>query len=299
MRSERKFFLFLLVFPIISFIIVIGIIFSLIYTSFPIFLKEGLRFIVTTVWNPPKEEYGILHAIVGTLITSGLAVGIATPLAISLAIFSIELIPSKLRDLMNSLSDLMASLPTVIYGLWGLYIFAPILHQYIMLPLHEYLGFIPLFSTKPSPTNLFTAGTLLSIMVIPFSSSVIREAYEAVPQSLKEAAYSIGMTQWEVIKIMTGYIKSAIFAGVILALGRAMGETIAVAMVVGNTPTLPRSLFDMGYTVSSLIANQFPNAESYDYMVAALFGGAFLLFLIGLAINILGLRLVRRMVTQR
>jgi len=296
LRSDRKFFLFAAVFPFISFLLIAGIVFSLVYTSAPIFLRDGVKFILSAAWNPPREEYGILPAVLGTLITSALAIGVAMPLAVSLAVFSVELVPTRLKDLVNSVSDLMASLPTVIYGLWGLYVLAPILHQYVMLPLHQHLGFIPLFSTKPSPTNLFTAGILLAIMVVPFASSVIREAYAATPYTLKEAAYSLGSTRWEVIRLTLGYIKSAIFAGLILAFGRAVGETIAVAMVVGNTPTLPKSLFDMGYTVSSLIANQFPNAEAYDYMVPALFGGAVVLFFIGLAINVLGLRLVRRMV---
>lgn len=298
MKSDRKFFLFSSIFPFISFLIIAGIVVSLAYTSAPIFLRDGFKFVFSAAWNPPKEEYGVLPALIGTLITSGLAIAVAMPLAVSLAVFSVELVPPKLKDLVNSLSDLMASLPTVIYGLWGLYVLAPILHRYVMLPLHQHLGFIPLFSTKPSLTNLFTAGILLAIMIVPFASSVIREAYAATPYTLKEAAYSIGSTRWEVIRLTLGYIKSAIFAGMILAFGRAVGETIAVAMVVGNTPTLPRSLFDMGYTVSSLIANQFPNAEAYDYMVPALFGGALLLFFIGLAINVLGLRLARRMVPR-
>jgi phosphate transport system permease protein len=186
----------------------------------------------------------------------------------------------------------------VIYGLWGLYVLAPALNQYVMTPLHQYLGFVPLFSTKPIPTNLFTAGVLLAIMIIPFASSIIREAYSAVPHHLKEAAYSLGMTRWEVIRTLLGYIRSSILAGAFLALGRAMGETVAVAMVVGNTLTFPRSLFDMGYTIPSLIANQFPNAEAYSYMMPALYGGALILFVAGLIINLAGLYWMRRVMVK-
>jgi len=271
---------------------------SLAVTSSPIFSRDGLSFIFKSTWNPVKEDYGILPALLGTLITSALAISISTPLAISLAVFSAEIIPTRFRGLINNISDLMASLPSVIYGLWGLYVLAPILYQYVMNPLHQYLGFIPLFSTKPIPTNLFTAGVLLAIMIVPFASSVIREAYNAVPYYLKEAAYSLGMTKWEAIKTLLGYIKSAIFAGMFLALGRAMGETMAVAMVVGNTFTFPRSLFDMGYTISSLIANQFPNAEAYNYMIPALYGGAFLLFIVGLIINIVGLYWIKKVMIK-
>ena len=285
MSSEKIFSIFLIAFASISLLIVTGIVISLIVNSYPIFLMDSLSFIFKSVWNPVKEDYGILPALLGTLITSAIAISISTPLAISLAVFSTEILPMRFREFINNISDLMASLPSVIYGLWGLYVLAPILYQYVMIPLHQYLGFIPLFSTKPIPTNLFTAGVLLAIMIVPFASSVIREAYSAVPYYLKEAAYSLGMTKWEVIKTMLGYIKSAIFAGIFLALGRAMGETMAVAMVVGNTFTLPKSLFDMGYTISSLIANQFPNAEAYNHMIPALYGGAFILFIVGLTMN--------------
>jgi phosphate transport system permease protein len=298
MGSEKIFPLFLIVFVSTSLLIVAGIVISLIINSYSIFLRDGFFFIFKSVWNPVKEDYGILPALLGTLISSAIAISIAMPLAISLAIFSAEIAPTSIRGFINNISDLMASLPSVIYGLWGLYVLAPILNQYIMTPLHQYLGFIPLFSTKPIPTNLFTAGVLLAIMITPFSSSIIREAYSAIPHHLKEAAYSLGMTRWEVIRTLLRYIKSAILAGAFLALGRAMGETVAVAMVVGNTFTLPRSLFDMGYTISSLIANQFPNAEAYSYMMPALYGGALVLFTIGLIINLAGLYWIRRVVTR-
>ncbi|MEM3397779.1 MAG: phosphate ABC transporter permease subunit PstC [Nitrososphaerota archaeon] len=298
MRSEKIFQILLIFFIFTTLTIVVGIVVSLVTTSSPIFIKYGLDFVFSSVWNPVKESYGILPALLGTLITSTIAISIATPLAISLAVFSSEIIPQRFRSLMNSISDLMASLPSVIYGLWGLYVLAPILHSYIMLPLHNYLGFIPLFSTKPTPTNLFTAGVLLAIMIVPFASSIIREAYTAVPYNLKEAAYSIGMTKWETVRTMLGYIKSAIFAGLFLALGRAMGETMAVAMVVGNILNIPKSLFDMGYTISSLIANQFPNAEAYEYMVPALYGGATILFLIGLVINLVGLYFIKKVMIK-
>ncbi len=294
----KVFYAVLIFFTFTSLIIIAGIAVSLITVSSPIFMKYGLDFVLKSVWNPVTEDYGILPALLGTLMTSTIAILIATPLAISLAVFSSEIIPQRFRSFMNSISDLMASLPSVIYGLWGLYVLAPILHNYIMLPLHNYLGFIPLFSTKPTPTNLFTAGVLLAIMIVPFASSIVREAYAAAPYNLKEAAYSIGMTKWEVTKITLGYIKSAIFAGLFLALGRAMGETVAVAMVVGNVPNIPKSLFDVGYTISSLIANQFPNAQAYEYMVPALYGGATLLFLVGLIMNLVGLYFVRKVMIK-
>jgi phosphate transport system permease protein len=298
MSAQKIFPFFLAFFATTSLLIVTGIVASLVVNSYPIFLRDGLSFILRSAWNPVREDYGILPALLGTLIVSAIAISIALPLAISLAVFSAELAPKSIKRIINSVSDLMAGLPSVIYGLWGLYVLAPALNQYVMTPLHQYLGFIPLFSTKPTPTNLFTAGVLLAIMIIPFASSIIREAYSAVPHHLKEAAYSLGMTRWEVIRTLLGYIRSSILAGAFLALGRAMGETVAVAMVVGNTLTLPRSLFDMGYTISSLIANQFPNAEAYSYMMPALYGGALILFVAGLIINLAGLYWMRRVMVK-
>jgi phosphate transport system permease protein len=296
--AQKIFPIFLAFFATTSLLIVTGIVISLVVNSYPIFLRDGLSFILRSAWNPVREDYGILPALLGTLIVSAIAISIALPLAISLAVFSAELAPKSIKRIINSVSDLMAGLPSVIYGLWGLYVLAPALNQYVMTPLHQYLGFVPLFSTKPIPTNLFTAGVLLAIMIIPFASSIIREAYSAVPHHLKEAAYSLGMTRWEVIRTLLGYIRSSILAGAFLALGRAMGETVAVAMVVGNTLTFPRSLFDMGYTIPSLIANQFPNAEAYSYMMPALYGGALILFVAGLIINLAGLYWMRRVMVK-
>jgi phosphate transport system permease protein len=296
--AQKIFPIFLAFFATTSLLIVTGIVISLVVNSYPIFLRDGLSFIFRSAWNPVREDYGILPALLGTLIVSAIAISIALPLAISLAVFSAELAPKSIKRIINSVSDLMAGLPSVIYGLWGLYVLAPALNQYVMTPLHQYLGFVPLFSTKPIPTNLFTAGVLLAIMIIPFASSIIREAYSAVPHHLKEAAYSLGMTRWEVIRTLLGYIRSSILAGAFLALGRAMGETVAVAMVVGNTLTFPRSLFDIGYTIPSLIANQFQNAEAYSYMMPALYGGALILFIAGLIINLAGLYWIRRVMVK-
>jgi len=296
--AQKIFPIFLAFFATTSLLIVTGIVISLVVNSYPIFLRDGLSFIFRSAWNPVREDYGILPALLGTLIVSAIAISIALPLAISLAVFSAELAPKSIKRIINSVSDLMAGLPSVIYGLWGLYVLAPALNQYVMTPLHQYLGFVPLFSTKPIPTNLFTAGVLLAIMIIPFASSIIRETYSAVPHHLKEAAYSLGMTRWEVIRTLLGYIRSSILAGAFLALGRAMGETVAVAMVVGNTLTFPRSLFDIGYTIPSLIANQFPNAEAYSYMMPALYGGALILFIAGLIINLAGLYWIRRVMVK-
>lgn len=298
MSAQKIFPIFLAFFATTSLLIVTGIVISLVVNSYPIFLRDGLSFIFRSAWNPVREDYGILPALLGTLIVSAIAISIALPLAISLAVFSAELAPKSIKRIINSVSDLMAGLPSVIYGLWGLYVLAPALNQYVMTPLHQYLGFVPLFSTKPIPTNLFTAGVLLAIMIIPFASSIIREAYSAVPHHLKEAAYSLGMTRWEVIRTLLGYIRSSILAGAFLALGRAMGETVAVAMVVGNTLTFPRSLFDIGYTIPSLIANQFQNAEAYSYMMPALYGGALILFIAGLIINLAGLYWIRRVMVK-
>lgn len=189
----------------------------------------------------------------------------------------------------------MAGLPTIIYGLWGAFVLVPLLKDYVMKPLYNHLSFIPLFSFEPSTGYSFlSAGVLLGIMVTPFASAIIREAYRMVPFTYRECVYALGATRYEATKVLIGYIKPAIVAGTILAFGRAIGETVAVSLVVGNTFNIHPSLFAPGYTISSLIANQFGNAFIYRYMVSALFAAGLSLFFIGLAVNLLGIYILRR-----
>uniref|UniRef100_A0A7C2NBK7 Phosphate transport system permease protein n=1 Tax=Archaeoglobus fulgidus TaxID=2234 RepID=A0A7C2NBK7_ARCFL len=270
--------------------------------SLPVFQKEGIHIYITNVWiavedNPEGEFYGVLAAIYGSVYTSILAVLIALPLSIGFAVFVIDYAPQKIKEPLIVITDIMAGLPTIIYGIWGVFVLVPILRDYVMRPLYENFSFIPLFSFEPAGGySYLTAGVLLGIMVTPFASSIIREGYRMVPFTYREAVFSLGATRYEVTKILLGYIKPVIVASILLAFGRAVGETVAVSLVVGNTFNIHPSLFAPGYTISSLIANQFGDAFIYGYMVSALFAAGLFLFVIGLIVNIGGLIILKRYV---
>jgi len=251
-----------------------------------IYIKEGVSFISTSIWSGARESYGILFALGGSIITSIIAIIIALAIAIGSAVTLSELAPRSMRFFLSSLTDLSASIPTVIYGLWGLYILAPavgwITREWIPESVRSILG-----TPGSIGTSLLTASILLSIMISPFATAMIREALSSVPRSIDEALYSLGLTRFEVVVLKLRYIRRAIATAMMIAYGRAVGETIAVSMVVGNVvnPEFWRIL-SPGYTISSLIADQYQNAESYNYMVPAIFGTALVLFAIGVMINI-------------
>ena len=266
--------------------------------SLPIFEKEGLSIYTTNVWKAVEggeEFYGVLSAIYGSVYTSVIALVIALPLSIGFAVFVIDYVPAKFKEILIILTDIMAGLPTILYGIWGAFVLVPILRDYVMKPLYEHLSFIPLFSYPPTTGySYLSAGVLLAIMVTPFASAIIREAYRMIPKVYREGVYALGLTRYEATKVLVGYIKPAIVAGTLLAFGRAIGETVAVSLVVGNTFNIHPSLFAPGYTISSLIANQFGNAFIYRYMPSALFASGLALFVIGLIVNVLGLMVLRR-----
>ena len=297
MRDRFK--LFLLPSIVLVFAVFLSMLMVYAYNSAPIFAREGLGIYFENVWRAAEEAereyYGVLAAIWGSIYTSVIAVSIALPLSIAYSIFVTDYAPRRIKNYLIILSDIMAGLPTIIYGIWGAFVLVSFLKEYVMKPLHEALSFIPLFSYPPTTGySYFSAGILLAIMVTPFASAIIREAYQFIPFTYREAAYSLGATRWETTKILLGYIKPAIFSGLILAFGRAIGETVAVSLVIGNSFNLTLSLFAPGYTISSLIANQFGNAFIYRYMVSALFAAGFALFFIGLAVNAAGFYFIRR-----
>ncbi len=299
-KERDRFKIFLLPFCSLVFGIFLLMLFVYFSASFPIFEHEGVKIYTTNVWNPNKELYGVLSAIYGSVYTSILAVLIALPLSISFAVFVIDYAPRRIKEPLIVATDVMAGLPTIIYGIWGAFVLVPILRKYVMLPLYEHLSFIPLFSFKPvTGYSYLSAGVLLGIMVTPFASAIIREAYRAIPFMYREAIYSLGATRYEATKVLIGYIRPAIIAGILLAFGRAIGETVAVSLVIGNTFSISPSLFSPGYTIASLIANQFGNAFIYKYMVPALFAAGLSLFFIGLAVNMAGLIFLRRFRYER
>ncbi|MFN3567834.1 MAG: phosphate ABC transporter permease subunit PstC [Caldimicrobium sp.] len=294
-RAKREnfanflFFLFTLVSALVIIILIAGIFLVLFQKSFPAIEKFGfLGFIFSSAWDPVREVFGGAVPLVGTLLTSLLALLIAVPVALGIAIFITEIAPKKLGEVVGMAIELLAAIPSIIYGMWGLFTLAPINAKYVEPFLQKLFGPIPyvgkLFTGTPLGIDLFTASLILSIMIIPFTASVARDAFNVVPPVLKESAYGIGATKWEVIKdIVMPYCKLGIFGGIGLSLGRALGETMAVAFVLGNLNQFPSSLFSATATVTVKLANEFTEADK-DIHLASLYYLALLLFIMSFTI---------------
>ena len=265
-------------------LVLLGIIVSLVVGATPAFREFGLGFITTVEWDPVNDKYGALIAIVGTLTTSFIALLIAFPISFGIALFLTEICPTWLRRPMGTAVELLAGVPSIIYGMWGLFVFAPLFADHVQPVLKSVLGPIPfigqLFSGPIMGIGILTAGLILAVMIIPFISSVMRDVFEIVPAVLKESAYGLGCTKWEVVrKIVLPYTKTGVVGGVMLGLGRALGETMAVTFVIGNANKLSMSLFAAGNSISSTLANEFAEAESTLH-VSSLFALALILFAI-------------------
>lgn len=259
--------------------------------AYPIIARDGIAVFLEARWDPVRESYGVLQALVGTVLTSAVAMALAMPMAIGVAVTVNEILPARLRGIFGSLVDLTATMPTVIFGLWGLFVLGPFLKDAVNSVSRSLAG----YDVMTSPYTLFTAGVLLAVMITPYAAAVIREGYALVPKPVEEAIYAMGATRFEAALIKLRYVRNYILGGFFLALGRAMGETVAVAMVVGgNFSRFTTNILESGITISSLIALQFPNAAAYQYMVPALFAGALLLTLFGLAINAVAIYIIQR-----
>ncbi len=269
--------------------------------AYPVLQRFGfVGFITGMNWNPVvgREAFGALPYILGTLVTSAIAIAIGVPVSIGIAVFLSEMSPWTVRGPVSQLIELLAAVPSVIYGLWGLFVFRFWVKDWIETPLSTYLGSVPVFSGTPFGLDILTAGLILAIMIIPTVSSVSREVMLAVPSSQREAAYSLGATRWETVRMgVLSYSRSGIFGATILGLGRAVGETMAVTMVIGNAigaAAIPTSLLKAGQTLSSLIANEFNEADPTSLHPSALIGLGLILFLFALLINIFAQLLVTR-----
>jgi phosphate transport system permease protein len=244
----------------------------------------GAGFLTSTAWNPVTEKFGALPAIYGTLITSALAMLVAVPVGIGIAIFLTELCPRPLRRPVGIAIELLAGIPSIIYGIWGLFVFAPFFQQTIQPGIIASVGDIPVLSSllagPPYGIGIFTASLILSIMILPFISAVTRDVFETVPPMLKEAAYGLGCTTWEVtMNVVLPYARSGVVGGGMLALGRALGETMAVTFVIGNAHRIAVSLFAPGTTISASIANEFTEALG-DLYLSSLVAIGLILFVI-------------------
>jgi phosphate transport system permease protein len=261
-----------------------GIIVSLVWGSSLALNKFGFGFLVTESWNPVTEQFGAIAPIYGTVVTSIIAMLIAVPVGLFIALFLTELCPMWLRRPIGIAIELLAGIPSIIYGIWGLFVFAPFLQQTLQPLLIDTLGEVPgignLFAGPPYGIGILTAGLILAIMVLPFITSISRDVFEAVPPILKEAAYGVGCTTWEVVRyVVLPYARVGVIGGVMLGLGRALGETMAVTFVIGNAHRISGSILAPGTTISATIANEFTEAVE-DIYTSSLIALGLILFLI-------------------
>lgn len=293
--GERIFRSSTLVAALLVLLLLGGVIVALVHGSWPALSTFKLKFITTEIWNPVTEKFGALAPIYGTLVTSLIAMLVAVPLSFGIAIFLTELAPAWLKRPVGTAIELLAAVPSIIYGIWGLFVFAPLLQEHVQPWLIDTLGVIPvlgaLFQGPPFGIGILTAGLILAVMVLPFISAVIRDVFETVPDVLKESAYGLGATTWEVIwKVVVPYSRAGITGGVMLGLGRALGETMAVTFVIGNAHRVNASLMAPGTTISASIANEFTEAVG-DLYTSSLIALGVLLFVITFAV-IAGARLM-------
>src|SRR5260364_7455 len=266
-----------------------GLIVSLLAESWPVIHAFGAEFLWSHRWDPPSDAFGALAPIYGTLITALIALWIAAPISFGIAFFLTELSPAWLRRPLGAAIELLAAIPSIVYGMWGLMVFAPVFAEYIQQPLGQFLGPLPLigllFQGPPIGIGLLCAGIILAIMIIPYIASVMCEVFALTPVMLKESAYGIGCTTWEVMRyVVLPYTQSGVMGGVILGLGRALGETMAVTFVIGNSNALnDLSLFSPGNSITSMLANEFAEAGS-GLHTSALMTLGLMLFLITLAV---------------
>ena len=290
--ADRSFFALILACGLCVLALVGLIVYELITKSSLSWHAFGLKFFFRSEWDPVNEQFGALPFVYGTIVSSVVALAIAVPLAIGVAVFITEMSPRWLRGSLAFTTELLAAIPSVIYGLWAIFILVPLLRTYVQPFLARYFGWTGLFEGPPYGIGMLAAGIILAIMVIPIVSSITREVMTAVPQQQREAVLALGATRWEMIR--TGVLRNAragILGGIILGLGRALGETMAVTMVIGNRPEIAKSLFAPGYTMASVIANEFSEATG-DVYLSALVEVGLALFIVTIIVNILAQFLV-------
>jgi phosphate transport system permease protein len=272
----------------LSALVIILIVTSMIvamYSNSRLSIKEfGWGFLTSREWNPVKHEFGALPFIYGTVMSSVIALFIAVPLSLGVAIFLVEQAPRRIARPVGFLVELLASIPSVVYGLWGIFVLAPLLREYVEPFLTRVFGWLPLFRGTPTGIGLFTGGIILAIMITPIISAVVRDVLTAVPVSQREAALALGATRWETTRVVLANASSGIAGAIILGLGRAIGETMAVTMVIGNRPEISASLFEPSYTIASVIANELKEATD-DLHISALIEIGLILFLVTFIIN--------------
>ncbi|HEV2272370.1 MAG TPA: phosphate ABC transporter permease subunit PstC [Steroidobacteraceae bacterium] len=275
-----------------------GVVIALLHGAWPAFSRFKLAFLTREIWNPVTDEYGALGAVYGTVVTSIVAMLLALPISFGIAVFLTELAPSWLKRPIGVAIELLAAIPSIIYGFWGLFFLAPMLQEHVEPWIISDLGALPgigvLFRGAPFGIGVLTAGIVLAIMIIPFIAAVMRDVFETVPDVLKESAYGLGATTWEVIwRVVVPYSRTGMVGGTMLGLGRALGETMAVTFVIGNAHQISKSLLDPGTTISATIANEFTEATTKLYSSSLIALGALLFVITFTVIAIARLMLLR------
>jgi phosphate transport system permease protein len=266
-------------------VVIVALMFVEIGTNARLSIAEfGLAFLTGRGWDPIRGEFGALPFVYGTVVSSGLGLLMAVPFSLGVAIFLVEQAPRRLARPVAFMVELLAAIPSVVYGLWGIFVLAPFLREHVGPPLQKAFGWLPLFKGNPTGVGLLTGGVILAIMVTPIITAVVRDVLAAVPVSQREAALALGATKWETTRIVLANGGPGIAGAVILGLGRATGETMAVTMVIGNRPHISASLFDPSYTIASVIANEFTEATG-DLYLSALVELGLVLFLVTFAVN--------------
>jgi phosphate transport system permease protein len=284
---------------ILTLLLLLAILISLVIGAWPSIRVYGLSFLWTAEWDPVQEVFGGLVMIYGTLVTSLIAVLIAVPVSFGIALFLTELSPKWLKRPLGTAIELLAAIPSIVYGMWGLLVFAPILADYVQAPLQRAFGDIPylgaLFSGPPVGIGLLSAGIILAIMIIPFIASVMRDVFEVTPALLKESAYGLGSTTWEVVwKVVLPYTRAGVIGGIMLGLGRALGETMAVTFVIGNFNQLNSiSLFEPGNSITSALANEFAEATTGIHQASLIYLGLVLFLITSIVLGLSKFLLLR------
>ncbi len=290
--GDQVFHIGTLVFALIVLGVLVGIALSLIVESWPSIRHFGFGFIVSSEWDPVNDKFGALPFIYGTVVSSLVALIVAVPLSLGVALCLVEMAPIWMSKRLGFLVELLAAIPSVVYGLWAVMFLGPWLRDHLDPLLAKYLGFLPLFQGPHISVSLLTAGVILAIMIIPFISAVCTDVFRAVPQVQREAALALGATRWEMVRLaVLPFGKSGIVGAIIFGLGRALGETIAVAMVIGNRPEISASLFLPSSTLASAIANEFAEATS-DLYLSALVELGLVLLVVGMILNVVARGLV-------
>jgi phosphate transport system permease protein len=282
--GDRFFRTILFVAATLILIIVAAMIAMMFSYALPTIREFGFGFLTGRTWNPAMGDFGALPFIYGTVVSSVIALVISVPVSIGIAVFLTEQAPIRIARPIAFLVELLAAIPSVVYGLWGIFVLAPFIREYLGAFLQKYLGFIPLFQGRLTGIGMLTGGIILAIMVTPIVTAVVRDVLEAVPMTQREAALALGATKWETTQIVLTNAASGIAGAVVLGLGRAIGETMAVTMVIGNTPQISASLFEPAYTIASVLASNFGDATGERYL-SALIEIGLILFLVTFVVN--------------